>query len=94
MQANYKVTVIDHYKVTVIDHDYHYTKYETWVSATSKNQALVKAGNLIGGEKTRREWLRMGREPIPETLIEPDVRIEIADPDLFWNLQDTVTVTS
>lgn len=81
------------YKVTVTDHDYHYTTYTAWVSASSKNQALVKAAALIGGEMTRREWLRMHREPVRQDLIEPDVRIEPVDLDEFWDNRDKVIVS-
>jgi hypothetical protein len=81
------------YKVTITDHDYHYTRYTTWVSATSKNQAIVVGAARIGGEMTRREWLRMGREPVPETLLEPDVKLELISVDEYYQHHDTVEVS-
>jgi hypothetical protein len=80
------------YKVTITDHDYHYTTYIAWVQATSKNQAIAKAAALAGGEKTRREWQRMGREPMPEGLLEPDVKLEPVGLDEYWDHQEQVVV--
>lgn len=80
------------YRVTVTDNDYYCTTYTTWVSAGSKTQALVKAAALIGGEKTRREWQRMHREPVPETLLDPLVTVERVSVDEFWDHQDQVAV--
>ena len=81
------------YKVTITDHDYHYTTYTAWVSASSKNQAIAKAAAPVGGEKTHREWLRMGREPFPESLLEPDVKLEPCGLDEYWDHQEQVTVS-
>lgn len=86
MQANYRVTITDS--------DYNYTTYTTWVSATSKMKAVAKAACLIGGEKTRREWLRMHRDPYPEPLTEPDIEIVAVDMDEYWDNQDKVVVAS
>lgn len=82
MQANYKVTIINH--------DYNYTKYTAYVSATSKTQAIAMAAGLIGGEMTRREWQRMGREPVPELLADPEVVLEKANLDEFWEKREQV----
>jgi hypothetical protein len=83
------------YRVTITEHDYNYTKYTAWVSASSKNQALIKAAALAGQEKNRREFERTGRFPGIEGLMEPEVSIEKTDLDNeFWDKQDTVEVTS
>ena len=74
------------YKVTVTDHDYHYTTYVTWVDATSKTQAIAKGAALVGQEKMRRDGH-------VSTLLEPDVKLEPADFDEFWNNRDQVIVS-
>lgn len=82
------------YKVTITDHDYHYTKYVAWVSATSKNQAILLAGALVGQEKMRREHERMPRNDlVPGTLLEPEVNLEPVDVDEYWEHRDEVIVS-
>jgi hypothetical protein len=81
------------YRVTVIDHDYHYTTYTTWVSASSKNQAIAMGAALIGGEKTRREAKRMNREPYPVPLLFPEVKLESVDVDEYYAHLNEVQVS-
>jgi hypothetical protein len=84
------------YRVRITEHDYYYTTYTAWVSATSRNQAIIKAAALAGQEKYRREAERTGREPGVEGLIEPEIKIEpmgLNEFDEFWDKRDTVEVT-
>lgn len=83
------------YKVTITEHDYHYTTYTTWVQATSKNQALVKAAALAGQEKARREFERVsGRNGVvTEGLYEPEVKLEAVSLDEYWDHREEVTVS-
>lgn len=80
------------YKVTITDHDYHYTKYVAWVDATSKNQAIAKGAALVGQEKMRREGERTGYAYVGG-LIEPEIKLEPADFDEFWQHRDEVIVS-
>lgn len=84
------------YKVTITEHDYHYTVYTAWVSATSRNQAIVKAAALAGQEKARREFELTGsrRGIAVDGLQEPEVKMERVSLDEFWEHQDEVTVSS
>ncbi len=81
------------YKVTITEHNYEYTVYTAWVSATSKNQAIIKAAALAGQEKTRREFERTGRPDAlcPEGLLEPYVRLEAVSVEEYWAHRDEVT---
>lgn len=83
------------YKVTITDQDYDSTTYITYVSASSKNAAIVQAAALAGGEKMRREHKRMGREPHASDaqMTEPAVKLETVHfDDEFERRQDLVTV--
>jgi hypothetical protein len=83
------------YKVTITERDYKYTTYTTWVSASSRNQALVKAAALAGQEKSRREFERTGerRGVAVEGLLEPEVKLEQVTTDEYWDHRDEVTVS-
>lgn len=81
------------YKVTITEHDHYYTTYIAWVAASSKNQAMVKAAALAGQEKVRREFDRTGRSVVVEGLLEPEIKLEPASGDEFWDNRDTVTAT-
>lgn len=83
------------YKVTITEHDYYYTTYVVWVGASSKNQAMLMAGALVGQEKNRREFERTGRvnDLWPQGLIDPEIRIEPADVDEYWEKRNTVEVS-
>lgn len=84
------------YKVTVTERDYRYTTYTCWVTATSRDQAVLKAGALAGQEKNRREFERMKRvsDLWPGGLLEPSVTVTvITSLDEFWDKRGTVEVT-
>lgn len=84
------------YKVTITEHNYNYTTYTAWVSATSKNQAIVIAAALAGQEKNRREFEKMGRpsDLWPGGLLDPEVRLEpVTDLEDFWDKRGTVEVS-
>lgn len=83
-----------YYKVTIIEHDYTYTAYVAWVSASSKNQAMVKAAALAGQEKSRREFERTGdrRGVVVEGLLEPEIKLETVTVDEYWEHREEVTV--
>lgn len=81
------------YKVTITEHDYDYTTYTAWVSASSRNQAMVKAAALAGQEKARREFERTGQAPATEGLLEPEVKMEAAPLDEYWEHRDEVTIS-
>ena len=83
-----------YYKVTITDHDYSYTTYVSWVDASSKNQAIVKAAAMAGQEKNRREYMRMGRINVlyPGGFLEPDVKLEQITMDEFWEHRNEVEV--
>jgi hypothetical protein len=84
---------LTNYKVTITDHDYDFTKYVAWVSASSKNQALVKGAALAGQEKMRRDHERMPRNPLwPGPLLDPEIKLEPVDLDQYWAHRDTVVV--
>lgn len=57
--------------------------YVAKVAASSKQQAIVKGAALASQLKMQREYLRLGRERYPETLLEPDVKIEPITVDEF-----------
>jgi hypothetical protein len=78
------------YKVTITEHDYNYTTWVAWVQASSKNQAMVKAGALAGQEKARREAERTGRAGFVEGLMDPEVRMEPAPLDEYWEHREEV----
>lgn len=78
------------YKVTITEHDYEGTTWVAWVQATSKNQAIVKAGALAGQAKAHREAERTGRHGFNEGLMEPDVRLELAPLDEYWEHREEV----
>lgn len=84
------------YKITITEQDYLYTTYTAWVSATSRDQAMVKAAALAGQEKTRREFERTGRPNAlwPEGLLEPKVKIAAVSLDEYWERRNTVEVSS
>jgi len=84
-----------YYKVTITEHDYKYTTYTTWVSATSKNQAVAKAAALAGQEKTRREYERTGdrRGVAVDGLLEPEIKLEPATLDEYWDYREEVKVS-
>jgi hypothetical protein len=81
------------YKVTITEHNYEYTRYIAWVSATSKNQALVKAAALAGQEKARREFERTGsrRGVAVDGLLEPEVTMETVGLDEYYEEEVTVS---
>ena len=81
------------YTITIADDDYNGTTYVARVSAASKQQALAMGAALIGGEMTRREWQRMGRDPHPESLVNPTVKIEPCSVDEYYADEGTVEVT-
>jgi len=76
------------YRVTITDHDYHYTTYVAWVDATSKNQAIVKAGALAGGLKAAREQHSTGG------LTDPEIRLEPCNLEEYWEHRETAEVQS
>lgn len=84
------------YKVTISEKDYDSSVYTTWVSATSKNQAIVLAAALVGGEKMRREHERMGRQPCTEdsVLLEPTVTLEPGTVDEYYANEHDVLVST
>lgn len=83
------------FKVTITEHDYNFTTYTAWVSATSRNQAIVMAAAMAGQEKIRREFERTGRpnDLYPAGLLAPEVKIETVSLDEFWDKRDTVEVS-
>lgn len=86
----------EHYKITITEQDYYFTTYTTWVSGTSKTQAIAKAGALAGQAKTRRAYERTGRaqELIGEELLNPSVKIEKSTVDEYYEHQDKVEIDS
>lgn len=66
--------------------------YIAWVQASSKNQAMVKAGALAGQEKNRRNQDRTGREQGAEGLMEPDIWIEKIGLDEYWDHREEVEI--
>lgn len=84
---------MSYYKVTITEHDYNYTKYTVWVSALSRNQAMIKAAALAGQEKYRRETDRAGRQPGVEGLLEPEVTMEPASVEEYWDHREEVQVS-
>jgi hypothetical protein len=84
------------YKVTITEHNYEFTTYIAWVHGSSKNQAIVKAAALVGQEKLRREYQRLGPVAIwPEGLMDPEIKLEVEeDFETFWDMRDKVSVSS
>jgi hypothetical protein len=80
------------YKAVVTEQNYHYTTYTCWVSAASKNSAMVMAGALAGQEKMRREHERTGRNLWPEGLMAPEIRLETVGTDEYYANEGTVEV--
>ena len=86
---------LSYYKITITEHDYHYTTYTMWVAGTSRNQAIVIAAAMAGQERSRREFERVnGRmnSLVPSAMIEPDILIDKATLEEYWEHRDTVEV--
>lgn len=83
-----------YFKAIIEEQDYNSTVYTTWVSAESKQQAIVMAAALAGQEKARREFERNPRHGVMvEGLMVPTIRLEIADINDYFNKRDMVEVT-
>lgn len=82
------------YKITITEHDYEYTRYIAWVSGSSRIQAIAKAAALAGQCKARRESERTGRGVACDGLMDPEIKIEPAELDEYWDKRDTVEVAA
>jgi hypothetical protein len=83
------------YKVTITDRTYHHITYTAWVSATSKNQAIIQGAALAGREKLIREHQRQPRNDLaPEIFFDPEVKLEPVSVDEYWDKRDTVEVSA
>jgi hypothetical protein len=81
------------FKVTITDNDYDMTVYTTWVSAQSKQQAIIMGAVMAGQEKYRRDSARLNRDIGTEGMTQPQVKLEPTTVDEFYRHECTVEVS-
>ena len=82
------------YKITITENNYDFTKYTAWVSASSKNTAIVQGAALAGQAKMKREYdAHMGDELWPTVFLAPEVKLEVVSYDEYEQHEDEVLVS-